>query len=283
MLIALTGSSGFLGRALTRRLGAAGHTVVPVSREPGMLPNVEAVVHLGGESIAGRWTARRRRAILESRVEGTRRLVDRMRAMEHRPKVFLCASGAGYYGDRPGEVLDERAGPGRGFRSEVCLLWEAAATAGESIGIRTVRLRFGAVLDPSGGYLGTLLPWYRRGLGFVFGGAADPFAWVGMEDALRSIEFCLEAPIEGPVNVVSPEPTTQEDFARLLSASRGHRLTGRIPRWALRLGLGELARALIDRQEVAPAKLLRQGFRFRQDLSAACLQGYSMPYSLSLL
>ena len=111
MLIAMTGSSGFVGRALSQRLWEAGHTVVPLSREIGSLPNVDAIVHLGGESIAGRWTAGRRRAILGSRVEGTRRLVDRMGQAEQRPGVFLCASGAGYYGDRPGERLDERAVP----------------------------------------------------------------------------------------------------------------------------------------------------------------------------
>jgi hypothetical protein len=273
MLIAMTGSSGFLGRALTHRLWEAGHTVVPISREPGLLPEVDVIVHLGGESIAGRWTAKRRRAILESRVEGTRRLVDRMLDMDRRPRVFLCASGAGYYGDRPGERLDEEAGPGRGFRSEVCLSWEAEARRAESFNVRTATLRFGAILDPSGGYLGKLLPWFRRGFCFVLGGASDPFAWIGLEDAVRFIEFCLDHPVDGPVNVVSPEETSQEEFAHLLAASMGHRLMGRLPRWALRLGLGELSRALSDRQRVVPAKAVRQGFEFRQDLLSACLRG----------
>ena len=138
-------------------------------------------------------------------------------------------------------------------------------------------LRFGAILDPSGGYLGKLLPWFRRGFCFALGRALDPFAWVGLEDAVRFIEFCLENPLEGAVNVVSPEETTQEEFAHLLAASAGHRLTGRVPRWALRLGLGELSRALIDRQRVIPAKALRQGFLFRQDLPSACLVGSPLP------
>jgi uncharacterized protein (TIGR01777 family) len=267
----MTGSSGFLGRALTRRLWEAGHTVVPVSREPGLLPEVEAVVHLAGESIGGRWTARRRRAILESRVEGTRRLVERMRAMDCRPRVFLCASGAGFYGDRPGETLDEESGPGQGFRSEVCLAWEAEARRAESLGIRTAMLRFGAILDPSGGYLGKLLPWYRRGFSFIFGCSADPLAWVGLEDAVRFVDFALSHAVEGPINVVAPERATQEEFAQLLAASTGHRLIGELPRWVLRGVLGELARALTDRQNLLPAKALRQSFHFRQDLLAACL------------
>jgi uncharacterized protein (TIGR01777 family) len=271
MLIALTGSGGFVGRALARRLWAAGHTVVPVSREPGVLPGVEAVVHLGGESIAGRWTAGRRRAILQSRVEGTRRLVDRMRDQEDRPAVFLCASGAGVYGDRPGETLTEESAPGRGFRTEVCLAWEAEARRAQSLGIRTVMLRFGAVLDPGGGILSRLLPWHRRGLSFVIGGAGDPFPWIGLGDALGLVEFCLGAPLRGPVNGASPETVTQEEFARLLAAATGHRLLGRMPGWALRLALGEMARALVDRQHVLPARALGHGFVFRQDLLASCL------------
>lgn len=274
MLIAMTGTSGFLGSALSRRLWEAGHTVVPVSREPGALPNVDAVVHLGGASIAGRWTPARRRAILESRIEGTRRLVDRMRHAERRPRVFLCASGAGYYGDRPGERLDEDSGPGRGFRTEVCLAWEAEARAAAALGIRTAMLRFGAILGPGGGYLGKLLPWFRRGFSFVLGREEDPLAWIGLEDAVGLIAFCLEQPVEGPVNGVSPEPVTQGEFAHLLAAGVGRRLKGRIPGWMLRLGLGELSRALLDRQNVLPAKALQQGFLFRQDFLAACLDPY---------
>ncbi len=269
MLIAVTGASGFLGRPLCRRLREAGHTVVPVSREPGLLPHVDAVVHLAGESIAGRWTARRRREILASRVDGTRRLVDRMRDQEQRPSVFLCASGAGIYGDRPGETLTEESAPGRGFRSEVCLAWEAEARRAESLGIRTAKLRFGAILDPGGGVLSKLLPWHRRGLCFVLGGADDPFPWIGLGDALRLVEFCLAEPVSGPVNGVSPEGVTQEEFARFLSATTGHRLLGRMPGWALRLGLGEMSRALTDCQDIRPAKALRHGFHFTQDLLTA--------------
>src|SRR5581483_11962595 len=132
-----------------------------------------------------------RRAIYNSRVLGTRRLVNRLPDAVSLPKVFLCASAAGYYGHRPGEPLDETSPPGRGFRAETCVAWEAEACKAEALGIRTVLLRFGNVLDPSGGYLGRMLPLLRRGFCFVLGDPADRFAWISLEDALRMIEFAM--------------------------------------------------------------------------------------------
>ncbi|HXX92022.1 MAG TPA: NAD-dependent epimerase/dehydratase family protein, partial [Planctomycetota bacterium] len=199
MLIAMTGSGGFVGQALARRLARRGHTVVPISREPGLLPRVDAVVHLAGEPIGGRWTARRRRAILESRIDLTRRLVDRMRDSGDPPRVFLSASGTGIYGDRPGETLTEESAPGCGFRTDVCLAWEAEAARARCLGIRTALLRFGAILHPSGGILARLLPWHRRGLSFILGGRQDPFPWIGLSDAVSLAQFCLEEPVAGPV------------------------------------------------------------------------------------
>jgi uncharacterized protein (TIGR01777 family) len=271
MLIGMTGASGFLGRPLACRLKEAGHTVVPISREPGRLPNVDVLIHLGGEPIAGRWTRRKRRAILDSRVEGTRRLVHRLGDMPKRPAVFLSASGTGIYGDRPGEILTEDSPPGEGFRTKVCLAWEQEARGAEPLGIRTVLLRFGTILDPGGGYLARVLPWFRWGLCMQLGGESDRFPWVGLEDAIRFIQFCLETPVSGPFNVVSPEILTQGEFAHLLSASLGRRLLGRIPGGALRLLLGELSRALLDRQDISPARALGQGFDFRQTVLDACL------------
>jgi uncharacterized protein (TIGR01777 family) len=271
MLIGMTGASGFLGRPLSDHLKKAGHTVVPIPREPGRLPSVDALIHLGGESIAGRWTRRKRRAILASRVEGTRRLVRRLGDLERRPAVFLSASGAGIYGDRPGEILTEDSSPGHGFRTTVCLAWEAEARRAEALGIRTVLLRFGTILDRSGGYLGKVLPWFRRGACLVLGKDGDRFPWVGLGDAIRFVQFCLERPVSGPFNVVSPETLTQGEFALLLAASLGHRILGRIPGGALRLALGELSRALLDRQDISPARAVRHGFDFRQTLLEACL------------
>lgn len=264
MLIGITGARGFLGAPLARRCIEAGHTTVPLPREIGLLPEVDVVVHLAGESIAGLWTPRKRAAILESRVEGTRRLVERMRTVRHRPRVFICASAAGYYGHRPGEALDEDSPPGRGFRSEVCLEWEAEARRAEELGIRTVTLRLATVLDPAGGFLGAMLPLLRTGLCFVLGRTSDRFSWIGREDALRLVELCIaDDSIRGPLNASAPRAATQKEFAHALAAAAGRHVLGRLPRRLLRLTLGEFARAFIDHQDVRPAKALQRGFRFR--------------------
>lgn len=270
LVVGLTGASGFLGRPLAARLAAAGHTVVPIPRDLGALPGVDALVHLAGESVAGLWTARKRRAILESRVEGTRRLVERMRDLERAPAVFVSASATGIYGHRPGEALDDDAAPGRGFRSDVCRAWEAEARAAEKFGVRTVLLRFGSVLDPEGGYFGRMIPFLRRGLCFVLGRTSDRFPWISREDAVRLVEFALATPgLGGPVNAVAPRAATQEEFARAAAALFRRHVLGRVPRRVLRALLGEFARAFIDSQDVRPAKALRHGFVFRHPNLAA--------------
>ncbi len=264
LVIGLTGASGFLGRPLAARLAAAGHSVVPLPREMGALPGVDALVHLAGESVAGLWTARKRRAILESRVEGTRRLVLRMRGLGRPPAVFVSASATGIYGHRPGEILDDDALPGAGFRSDVCRAWEAEARAAEALGVRTVLLRFGSVLDPGGGYLGKMAPLLRRGFCFVLGRGSDRFPWISREDATRLVEFAIETPgLSGPVNAVAPRTATQKEFARAAAALFRRHVLGRVPRRVLRALLGEFARAFIDSQDVRPAKALRHGFVFQ--------------------
>ena len=264
LVIGITGSRGFLGRPLSERLARAGHTVVPLPRIPGALPALDAVIHLGGESVAGLWTARRKRSILESRVEGTRRLVSRMRDLPHRPRVFLSASAVGVYGHRPGERLTEASGPGQGFRPRVCRAWETEARAAEDLGIRTVLLRFASILDPAGGYLGAMMPFLRRGMSFVLGRPTDRFPWISLDDTVRAIELCLREPdLRGAVNLAAPRTPTQAEFARTLSAWRGRHVVGRLPRTLLRLSLGELATAITDSQDVRPEKLRRHSFEFR--------------------
>ena len=263
LVIGITGARGFLGRALARRLDAAGHTVIPIPRNFGALPMVDALIHLAGESIAGRWTTAKKRRILESRVDGTRRLVERMVDLDWKPAVFISASAAGFYGHRPGEILTEESPKGQGFRARVCAAWESEARAAEGLGVRTVIPRFGTILASSGGYLGKLMPLYRRGLCFVIGRATDRFPWVSLEDAIRFIERALIDPaIRGPVNVVAPRPATQGEFARAVATWLGRHVLGRVPRTALHLALGELATAITDSQDVRPAEALRRGFEF---------------------
>jgi uncharacterized protein (TIGR01777 family) len=261
LVIAVSGSHGFVGSALCARFRAQGHTVIPVPREIGLLPGCDVLIHLAGESPSGYWTSRKRRAIYASRVLGTRRLVSRLRDAVSLPQVFLCASATGFYGHRPGQALDETSGPGRGFRSDTCVDWEAEAMKAEEIGIRTVRLRFGTILDPSGGYLGRMLPLLRRGLCFVLGDPEDRFSWISLEDALRMTEFAMRRDsVRGPINVVAPVAATQGAFARAAAAIAGRRVIGQLRAGLLRAGLGELASAIVDIQDVAPAKALQEGF-----------------------
>jgi uncharacterized protein (TIGR01777 family) len=261
LVIAITGSHGFIGSALVARFRVQGHTVIPLPREIGLLPGCDVLIHLAGESPAGYWTARKRRAIYTSRVLGTRRLISRLRDAVSLPKVFLCASAVGFYGHRPGQPLDETSAPGRGFRAETCLDWEAEAMKAEELGLRTVRLRFGTILDPAGGYLGRMLPLLRHGLCFVLGDPEDKFSWISLEDALRMVEFAMHREtVIGALNVVAPVAATQGAFARAAAALAGRRVIGRLRAGLLRAGLGELASAIVDVQDVAPAKALQEGF-----------------------
>jgi uncharacterized protein (TIGR01777 family) len=187
-----------------------------------------------------------------------------MRDLGRPPRVFVSASATGIYGHRPGEVLDDEAAAGRGFRSDVCRAWEAEAREAERFGVRTVLLRFGSVLDPAGGYLGGLAPFLRRGLCFVLGGTSDRFPWISREDAVRLVEFAIATPgLAGPVNAVAPHTPTQKEFARAAAALFRRHVLGRVPRRLLRVLLGEFARAFIDSQDVRPAMALRHGFVFR--------------------
>jgi NAD dependent epimerase/dehydratase family enzyme len=241
LVIAIAGSDGFVGSALVARLRAAGHTVIPIPDEPGLMPGSDVLIHLDREAD----------------VSETRRLVSRLGDAVSRPRVFLHASSVDVYGHRPGEPLDESSAPGRGPRAAACLSAEAEARAAERLGIRTVLLRFGAVLDPSGGCLGRLLPLMRRGLCFVFGDPGDRFSWISLEDALRLLEFAMEREsLRGVLNATAPVAATQGAFARAAAALAGRRVLGRLRSRLLRRRLGVFS----DIQDVAPVRALQEGF-----------------------
>lgn len=241
LVIAVTGSRGFFGTALVSRLRGEGHTVLPLPSEIGLLPGCDVLIHLGGSAL------------------DTRRLVSRLGGAVSLPKVFLHASSTDYYGHRPGEPLDESSAPGRGFRSESCAATEQEARKAERLGIRTVRLRFGAVLDPAGGDLGRLLPLMRHGLCFVLGEPGDRFSWISLEDALRLIEFAMRnEAVRGAVNATAPVAATQGAFARAASTLARRRVLGRIRSRFLRARLGVFS----DIQDVAPARALQEGFGY---------------------
>ena len=281
MKILLTGATGFLGRAIAARLAADGQTLVALGRRPvpaDSLEGVEAVVHLAGERIAGRWTAAKMRAIRESRVLGTRSLVDRLEALALRPRLLVCASATGYYGDRGEETLTEDAAPGSRFLADVCREWEAEASRAEALGVRVVRLRFGLVLGPGGGALGPMLPIFRAGLGGPLGTGRQWWPWVSLSDVVGFIVHALTAEVSGAVNVVAPEPIRQRDFARRLGRLLRRPAFLPVPGWALRLALGRFAPELLSSQRAVPRAMLRSGYAFvHADLDAALRAARTVP------
>jgi uncharacterized protein (TIGR01777 family) len=234
------------------------------------------VVHLAGESVAsGRWTATRKRAIRESRVTGTRTLVDWLITREPRPEVLVSASAIGFYGDRGDEPLDESSPVGGGFLAEVCRDWEAEAERAEAAGIRVVRLRIGLVLTREGGALSRMLPLFRLGLGGPVGSGRQWFPWIHLEDVLNVVEWALETPsARAAYNLVAPGIVRQADFATALGRVLRRPALLPTPAFALRLALGELAdEALLASAQVTSRRLQSEGYAFRwPDLRPALLE-----------
>lgn len=287
--IALTGSRGLIGSALVPFLTTGGHEVVRLLSRPAaptfddgtlwqiwpegesppwaLLGQVDAVIHLAGENIAkGRWNAQKKHRIRESRVVPTRRLAEALASLpsSQRPHTLLCASAVGFYGHRGDEELSEEAAAGNGFFPEVCQQWEAATEPARQAGIRTVHLRFGAVLSPRGGALAKQLLAFRWGLGAVLGSGQQWFSWISIEDAIAAIYHCLmESSLCGPVNMVAPEPVPQRTFAKTLGRVLRRPAFFWLPAPVLRCLFGELAdHALLVSTRVLPRKLLATGFTF---------------------
>ena len=284
MRILITGSSGLIGASLASDLARAGDEVVRLVRTPQSpgskevfwdpalgridregLADLDAVVHLAGESIAkGRWTKAKKRRIQESRIEGTRLLSDTLSKLDHPPRVLICASAVGYYGDRGSERLDENAGVGEGFLARVCSDWEAAAQPAREAGIRVVHLRFGVILSPRGGALAAMLVPFRLGLGGRMGSGDQFMSWIALDDAVALIRHGLATEtLSGPVNAVSPNPVTNREFTRTLGAVLRRPTIFPMPRTVARLLLGEMANELLlSGARVVPAKLQDAGYKF---------------------
>lgn len=287
MIVAVTGSTGLLGSALVPLLTSGGHGVVRLVRgapattsgerqarwdpdtgavEPSGLAGVDAVVHLAGESVAGgRWTEARKRRIRESRVPATRRLCETLARQPTPPRVLVCASATGYYGDRGDQVLREESAPGSGFLAEVCREWEAAAEPAARRGIRVVHLRIGLVLNPKGGALAAMLPVFRLGLGGPVGSGAQWMSWIGMDDTLgATLHALMNEALAGPVNLVAPAPVTNREFAKTLARVLRRPAVLPFPTFAARLLLGQMAdELLLASARVAPARLQATGYAFR--------------------
>ncbi|MCL4841635.1 MAG: TIGR01777 family oxidoreductase [Bryobacteraceae bacterium] len=266
MRIALTGARGFVGRALTELLQNQGHETKALSRRPGPadLEGVEAVVHLAGEPVAQRWTEEAKRKIRDSRVLGTRHLVESIKSLEIKPKVVLCASATGFYGHRGDEVLTEESGAGEGFLAETCREWENEAKVLEPLGVRVVFLRIGIVLGRGGGALAKMLPPFRMGVGGRLSHGKQWMSWIHREDLTRLMVWALEnEEVRGAVNGTAPGAVTNVQFTSVLGGVLRRPTVFPVPEFALKLVFGEMARVLLESQRVKPEVAEEKGFVFK--------------------
>jgi uncharacterized protein len=283
MSVLVSGASGLIGSALSAALAGGGHSVRRLVRsepgseheyrwdpsggwlDPAALERLDAVVHLAGETVAGRWTSAKKERIRESRVRGTELLSSALAALERPPSVFVCASAIGYYGDRGDEPLTEESASGDGFLAAVVRDWERASRAAEDAGIRVVRIRSGIVLSPRGGALRTMLRPFRLGLGGRLGSGRQYMSWIAIDDEVTAIHEALTNPgLSGPVNLVAPHPVTNAEFTRTLGRVLRRPAVLPVPRLALRLMFGEFAReGLLAGQRVLSARLSASGYDFR--------------------
>lgn len=280
MRVAITGATGLLGGALAEALAARGHQVLPLSRsrEKSALPwsprdgfesldafrEFDALVHLAGESVAGRWTEEKKRRIRDSRVLSTKALAEQIAGAPTPPKAFVCASAVGYYGDRGDEVLTEEAPPGDGFLAQVGVEWESAALEAGRSGVRVALLRTAVVLSEQGGALEVMARPFRFGLGAVLGSGKQFFPWVSLRDWVRLAVACVEEERwVGPVNMASPNPVRNREFSLALGAALRRPVFLRAPAFVLRLMLGEMAdEGLLASQRVVPQRAQERGFEF---------------------
>jgi uncharacterized protein (TIGR01777 family) len=235
------------------------------------LRDAEAVIHLAGEPVAQRWTAEGKGRIRQSRVQGTRSLVEALGNLSSGPRALVCSSAIGYYGSRADDVLTEASAPGTGFLPEVCVAWEGEAAAAEQLGMRVVRLRTGVVLDRRGGALERMLPAFRLGAGGRLGNGRQWMSWIHLDDLCEMFRFAAEQPVRGAMNGVAPHPITNGDFTRALAAALKRPALLPVPAIALRLLFGEMAEVLLSSQRVLPKGAEEAGYRFRYPQLAAAL------------
>jgi uncharacterized protein (TIGR01777 family) len=281
--VLVTGSHGFIGSALIPRLRADGHRVARLVRgapeggddvrwdphagtvDAAGLEGVDAVVHLAGAGIGDkRWTAERKRLILESRTRGTSLLARTLAGLQRRPSVLVSGSAIGIYGDRGSEVLTEASAPGSGFTAEVCTAWEAATAPAADAGIRVAHVRTGIVLSAHGGALGRMLPPFKLGVGGRMGSGSQYMSWIAIDDEVGAIRHLLTVDVAGPVNLTAPNPVTNAEFTEVLGRALHRPTKLPTPMLALRAVYGgELVQSLLlEGQRVQPTVLETSGYEF---------------------
>ncbi len=285
MRILITGGTGLIGRHLCRVLLAEGHELTVFSRNPGSVPAkcgaavhpmsalaewqpdmvFDAVINLAGEPIVdARWTEQRKQVLRASRVTVTEELVRRIVAAERKPAVLLSGSAIGYYGGRGDAELDETSGAGTDFPAQLCVAWEAAASAVEKLGVRVCLLRSGLILSKEGGLLGRMVPAFRLGLGTRVGDGRQWMSWVHIEDYVAMVMHLLrDEQMRGPYNMTAPSPVTNAEFTTTLAAVLRRPAPFVAPAALLRLSMGESASLLLDGQRVLPKRMLAAGQVFR--------------------
>ncbi|MEV7680962.1 TIGR01777 family oxidoreductase [Streptomyces sp. NPDC088341] len=282
MRIAVTGSTGLIGTALVRSLRADGHEVVRLVRHPARaddeaewdplrqyvdaraLLGCEAVVHLAGAGIADRrWTEAYRKEIRDSRVLGTAAVAEAVATLDEPPRVLVCGSAIGFYGDTGDRPADEDTRPGDGFLPSLCVEWEEAAQAAEEAGVRTVFARTGLVVSRAGGAWGRLFPIFRAGLGGRLGGGDQYWSFIALHDEIAALRHLIDTEtLEGPVNLTAPQPVTNREVTAAMGRVLRRPTLFPVPAVALRAVLGDLSQDVLGSQRVLPARLLESGFTF---------------------
>jgi uncharacterized protein (TIGR01777 family) len=260
MRIAVTGASGFIGGRLMEKLGKDAYTV-SLRGSLDAIAGADAVINLAGEPVSQRWTKEVGDKIRSSRVDGTRRLVDAMRAAP--PTVLVNASAVGYYGSRGDELLVESSAPAGDFLAELCREWEAEAHRAQEFGVRVVTLRNGVVLG-NGGALAKMLPPFKLGAGGRIGDGRQWMAWIHLDDVVGLIEFALShSELRGAVNATAPNPVTNAEFTRALAHAVHRPAILPVPKFALHLLFGDMAQIVYASQRVIPEAALQAGYQFR--------------------
>jgi uncharacterized protein (TIGR01777 family) len=284
--VLVSGASGMVGSLLVPSLKMAGAHVARLSRNgthadvtneelvpwnpsqaisPELVSGFDAVIHLAGESIVGRWTDEKKIRVRESRIPPTAHLAQALAQAKDKPEVFVSASAIGYYGNRGDDLLTEESAPGTSFLADLAREWEAATIAAAKAGIRTVQIRTGVVLGSNGGALPKMLPAFKMGVGGKIGSGRQWMSWVDVNDMVGAIHHILRTDLlQGPVNLVAPKAVTNAEFTKTLASVLSRPAIFPMPAFAARLAFGQMAdEMLLASQRVEPKRLIASGYPFR--------------------